>query len=70
MYPNPVTDVLNIAQANGAAYTVTDAVGRVLSTGSLQGDKAQVSTAAFTPGMYILTISKDGRTEKVKFVKQ
>src|SRR5690606_28950698 len=68
LYPNPVSNVLNITQADDAAYTVTDAVGRTLDAGTLQGDKAQVNTTRLTPGMYILHISKNGHAEKVKFV--
>lgn len=69
-YPNPVKDVLNVTQAGGATYTVTNALGQLLNFGTLSGDKAKVGTSALMPGTYILTISKDGHTEKVKFTKQ
>jgi hypothetical protein len=70
VYPNPVKDRLNITNADGAAYTVTDVTGRSISTGILSGSMAGVDASSLVPGMYILHISKDGHTEQVKFVKQ
>ncbi len=70
VYPNPVKDRLNITEADGADYTITDVTGRNISTGILSGSKAGVDASSLVPGMYILHISKDGHTEQVKFVKQ
>lgn len=70
VYPNPVSTQLNITQADGADYYITDITGRGISNGTLSGSKASVSTGTYTPGVYIIHITKDGHTEKVKFVKQ
>lgn len=70
VYPNPVSTQLNITQADGADYYITDITGRGISNGTLSGSKASVQTGTYTPGVYIIHITKDGHTEKVKFVKQ
>lgn len=70
VYPNPVVNHLNIAKADGADYTVMDMMGRTLATGSLSGNKASIDAASYASGIYILQLTKDGHTEKVKFVKQ
>lgn len=70
VYPNPVSTQLNIKNADGATYQVVDMTGRTLTTGTLSSDLATVNTSAFAAGMYIITITKDGHVEKVKFVKE
>ncbi len=70
VYPNPVKDLLNITDADGADYTISDVTGRSISKGILSGSKAGVDASSLVPGMYILHISKEGHTEQVKFVKQ
>lgn len=69
-YPNPVATQLNIVNAAGAGYTVMDMTGKTLSTGTLGNNKAAVNVSNLASGMYIMHISKDGITEKLKFVKQ
>lgn len=70
VYPNPVKDKLNITQADGAEYIMMDMAGRSLVVGKISGSKASVNVSNLAAGMYMLQISKDGYTEKVKFVKQ
>lgn len=70
IYPNPVSTQLNITRADGADYTLMDMTGRVIGTGTLTGNKAAVNTASLAAGMYIINISKDGHSEKLKFTKQ
>lgn len=69
-YPNPVSNLLNIRNADGATYTVTDMAGRTIVNGTLSGDKATISTASLSTGVYLLHLTKDSYTETVKFTKQ
>lgn len=70
IYPNPVKEQLNVRNADGASYKVVDITGREVSSGTLSSNKASVNTANIAAGMYIIHISKDDHTEKVKFVKE
>lgn len=70
VYPNPVTTALNITNANGVSYTVTDVSGRVVSTGKFSSAMGTVNTAQLVPGNYIIQLSKGDDKESVKFTKQ
>lgn len=70
IYPNPVSNRLNVANADGADYTVFDVTGRVMSTGRLNSNKAGINTETLAPGTYLLHLGKDGASDKVKFTKQ
>lgn len=70
VYPNPVTTALNITNADGVSYTITDVSGRVVSTGKFTTAKATVNTARLVPGNYIIQLSKGDDKESVKFTKQ
>lgn len=77
LWPNPVTDDLNVAVADAIAgatdVTVLDASGRVvladrrnLSTGRNQ---FSLPTAQLSPGLYTLRIGNGERTSSQRFVK-
>ena len=70
VYPNPVSSALNITNADGAEYMITDIAGRVLASGTLAGEKATINTTKLIPGNYILQLSKDNNIDQVKFTKQ
>jgi|GEM_PF-2351011 len=70
VYPNPVRNQLNIVQASGANYILMDITGKSLTVGNITGNKASVDVSSLASGMYMLQLTKDGHTEKVKFVKQ
>ena len=74
VFPNPATYELNIS-VSGTIYeytsaTITDAVGRILKTVSLQDNKATIAVENLAPGVYSVNCSGNGiRTTSVKFVK-
>ncbi|UGS24838.1 T9SS type A sorting domain-containing protein [Flavobacterium channae] len=71
IYPNPVSNVLNISNSNNfdvKGISITDINGRVVKnqTGSL----TQVNVADLNAGVYFVTIeASEGKTTK-KFIKQ
>ncbi|MEN9700669.1 MAG: hypothetical protein RLZZ301_1867 [Bacteroidota bacterium] len=74
-YPNPASDIVNIAvNAEGnATYVVTDLSGKVAMTGAMNlvGGEAAVNTSALQTGMYIFTVSLDnGKTAQFNVVKK
>lgn len=70
VYPNPASSRLHIANAEGAAYTLTDITGRTLTTGMITGNTEVVDITTYTPGIYLLNIYKEGIKGNIKIVKQ
>ncbi len=70
VFPNPVSTQLNIQNADGAVYKIVDITGREVSSGTLKGNEAVINTANIAVGVYIINITRDGETEKIKFVKK
>ncbi len=70
VYPNPVSDILHISNAEGAKFVVMDVTGRAISTGTLSSNNATINVQSLANGMYILHLTKGEVVNKVKFVKQ
>jgi hypothetical protein len=73
IYPNPVSEQLNIELAASANYQiqVTDLTGREIYSEFIQGDNnLQLSTQAWPAGLYLLQVrDEEGRVETKKVVK-
>ncbi len=71
-YPNPVTDLLNIINLEGAvAVTLTDMMGKQLLGQQLKGDKVQLDLSRFAAGIYTLNVvHKDGYSSYFKVIKK
>lgn len=69
IYPNPVTDVLNITNVSSSAkYTVHSVDGKLVSKGNLSGNK--ISVNRLEKGVYVITIENEGKTVQSKFIKK
>lgn len=76
VYPNPVTDVVNVVlptTVKATSYRVVDATGKVVATQQVQalpGSTLSIAAAALTQGTYYLTIVlANGDTVVANFVK-
>jgi hypothetical protein len=75
-FPSPATDNLHLRLAapfqSEAEYTVTDLQGRVVLRGVFPAQSAQetISIQPLPSGLFVLSLSQDGRTEAVRFVKR
>ncbi|MBK8655673.1 MAG: T9SS type A sorting domain-containing protein [Haliscomenobacter sp.] len=75
-FPSPATDDLHVRLAapfqSEAEYTVTDLQGRVVLRGVFPAQSAQetISIQPLPSGLFVLSLSQDGRTEVVRFVKR
>ncbi|MCB0781501.1 MAG: T9SS type A sorting domain-containing protein, partial [Flavobacteriales bacterium] len=59
VYPNPTSDVLFVAFAQGperAEYTLTDLTGRTVLGGILTSDRQAIALDGLTNGNYVLTL--------------
>lgn len=72
VYPNPVTDVLKIANANNlvkASFSIVDILGKtVIRSKVLNNDAIDVSN--LSSGIYILSVSSDEGAKQFKFQKK
>lgn len=73
IYPNPATDVINIANADNILVNnvaVVDLNGRTVKSLNFDGvTEAQVNIADLAAGMYLLNVSSDKGTMTKKIVK-
>lgn len=74
LYPNPAHEQIQIILPDGTAqanYCLTDALGKVLSKGMLDGNHSELSLQPYRSGIYFLKIT-DGlqRSNVFKIVKQ
>ena len=70
MYPNPVSDVLNISSVNGQnvnEVTITDLTGKVIST---QKDLSSINVSNLSSGTYLITITTPEGKSTSKFIKK
>ncbi|MBO4644991.1 MAG: T9SS type A sorting domain-containing protein [Bacteroidales bacterium] len=71
VYPNPATDVINVANAEGAQISVFDINGRMISNIESASSNQTIDASGLAKGMYIVRIV-DGNnvvTKKVNVVK-
>jgi hypothetical protein len=74
IYPNPATDVVNIASSETASLygvQITDINGRVVKTVKYNGvESAQVNVSELANGVYIMSVTSDKGTSTQKIVKK
>ncbi len=74
VYPNPATDMLNIASSNNAAInaaSITDINGRTVKTVSMNAvSEAQINISDLTAGVYFLNVTSDAGIGTTKIVKK
>lgn len=69
IYPNPVTDVLNVTQISSkATFSITNMVGQKVMSGQISDNK--ISVSRLSTGAYIISIEDKGTTSNLKFVKK
>jgi len=69
LYPNPAASAITIEGANNASYTITDVTGRTLLRGNLANANSTISIESLAKGMYVASITENGKTKELKFVK-
>ena len=69
-YPNPATEVLNIANplALQASYTLIDLFGKVVFEGALSSELTQIPTSNFAAGVYFLKIANNTSSQHIKII--
>ncbi|WP_417368945.1 T9SS type A sorting domain-containing protein [Flavobacterium beibuense] len=72
IYPNPATDVINVANAqNINDINIVDLNGRIVKSAKFNGaSEAQVNISDLSAGMYLMNVSSDQGTTTKKIVKK
>jgi len=70
VYPNPVTDILNITSDNtdNVNYCISDILGHKIITGQLLKNQT-INLASLESGYYTLNINNNNRTHTFKLIK-
>lgn len=71
-YPNPFTEKLNISILNGnsMSYKLLSASGNLIKNGILDGPQTSMALSELVPGVYLLQITVDGKTQIIKVIKK
>lgn len=70
LLPNPANDKLSIAGlAPNSTVSVYDAQGRCVMAGTLCGEACGLDVEALVPGMYSISVSNSGGTQRFRFIK-
>ena len=73
VYPNPITDVLNIVQSAESKLTsivVYNTLGKLILTKSLLNAKSEINLNSLISGVYYYTlIGRSGKKINGKFIK-
>ena len=73
VYPNPVTDILNInitnAQDNETQASLFDNAGRLVHTKNLISGTNTIDMTRFSKGVYLLTLKNNSGIQNIKIVK-
>ncbi|WPR71403.1 T9SS type A sorting domain-containing protein [Flavobacterium sp. NG2] len=67
IYPNPTTDVLNVNAPEGSSIEIFNTLGAVVKTAK---GTTSVSVSDLASGLYLVKVSKDGKTYQDKIVKK
>lgn len=76
VYPNPAHDMLNIDATifvnslTPLKVSVTDVVGRLVSSSTVNHQNTQINTSSLKEGIYFLSIEKEGKLYTSKFIKE
>ncbi|WP_160137357.1 reprolysin-like metallopeptidase [Chryseobacterium sp. c4a] len=69
IYPNPVSDILNVTQVSPKAqFSITNIAGQKVMSGQISDNK--ISVSRLSTGAYVISIEDKGTTSNLKFIKK
>ncbi|MDN3692832.1 zinc-dependent metalloprotease family protein [Chryseobacterium tructae] len=69
IYPNPVSDVLNVTQVSPKAqFSITNIAGQKVMSGQISDNK--ISVSRLSTGAYVISIEDKGTISNLKFIKK
>ena len=61
---------LNIDGITKASFTISDMIGKTILQGSIDAKNNRINTSELATGGYIINITENGKTQKMKFIQQ
>ncbi|QDP84008.1 T9SS type A sorting domain-containing protein [Chryseobacterium sp. SNU WT5] len=68
IYPNPVKDILNVSAEGSYSYQMYSESGQMVMSG--ENNEKSIDVQKLTAGLYIIKITKDGKTTSHKVIKK
>ncbi|WP_163400089.1 carbohydrate-binding protein [Flavobacterium fluviatile] len=70
IYPNPVSNVLTIANAQGASVQLSDSLGKLVVTQTIKTDAEIIDMSKMAAGFYFLKMDHNGTISTKKIIKE
>ncbi len=73
LYPNPATDAITLHRndvAEPAVFQILDAVGSLVKSDRTNGQTTVIDLNGLSPGLYLLTMNRNGQELRSRFIKQ
>ncbi|WP_294818532.1 T9SS type A sorting domain-containing protein [uncultured Flavobacterium sp.] len=71
MHPNPASSTVTLkmaAEANSAAVTITDVLGKTVGQGTFTGTQSDIDVSMLNSGVYFVNVNADGKLAVQKLV--
>lgn len=70
IFPNPVSDVLNVSAPGFQSFEVINFLGQVVYNHNLTSEQTTISVSNLSDGIYFIRFKSDSRVETLKFIKR
>ncbi len=70
LFPNPVTNHLNIKKNKMTLLRIENVLGEILFSKEVSGDETEVDVSIFSKGIYFVEVQSDDGTFASKFIKE
>ncbi|WP_152537506.1 carbohydrate-binding protein, partial [Aquimarina pacifica] len=72
IYPNPVKNkfIIKLNNSLTTKYTIKDATGKIIVTGTLNEGTTSINASSLTPGLYLIKATNDYATYTGKLIKE
>ena len=69
VYPNPVSDILNLKLKGNGDYHIYNELGKELSSGKVKDGRNEISMKALPSGVYIISVQSNSGNARFKAIK-
>jgi len=74
IYPNPVTDFLNICipdeKTSGIRFSISNLLGEIVNEGEINATRSSIDMRSLSKGVYVVGVTYENRTETKTVVKK
>lgn len=70
IFPNPVSDVLNVSAPGFKEFDVINFLGQVVYSNTITSEQTTINVSNLTNGIYFIRLKADNKVETMKFIKR